>query len=478
MSKRPPHALRHGTDRTPCFRVEQAAGSLVTLAAILGLVGCAPPIDGTRPSFPFAKGWGTRISGASRVMDDRAWWQGLKDPTLDALISRALSGSPDLTAARARAAAAQQAAAAVPGAFSVTGGVGGTETRGDLSSYDTQMTADMGVELLLDPGRGRQARQAGARAEAASAEAELAAARLLLIGEVADTYLTLRHGQKRLALARAEADRQRKTLDLAQKLMAGGQGTKIDILRSEARLASLQATTPGLEAGIAQQVVSLAVLVGDAPGSLPADLMSDLQQAGQQPRASLPPDPGVPADLIRNRPDLRLAEARYDAARAALGQARAQLYPSLSLSGMVEVVHTRTGTHGSTGNLAQFGPSLRLPALPGGATQAGVDAATQGVVAAHADWTAAVLKALGEVETGLLSYRSAVATEAAAEKAVRLHAETREMTSKATGLGEATLSDLIAVEDALSEAETVRCDARLARAQAFVQLNLRLGSGA
>lgn len=441
-------------------------------------VGCAPPIDGTRPSFPFSKSWHTRISGAARVMDDRVWWQGLKDPTLDALIARALADSPNLAAAQARAEAAQKAAAAVPGAFSVSGGAAGTRAQGDLRSYDSNLTADLGVELLLDPGRSRTARQAGARADAAAAQAELAAARLLLIGNVTDSYLTLRHGQKRLALAQAEAGRQRQTLDLARKLQEAGEGTKIDIVRSEARLASLQAMTPGLESAVAQQIVRLTVLAGAAPGNLPPDLSASLQRQTAQPRANLPPDPGVPADLIRNRPDLQLAEARYDAARAALGQARAQLYPSLSLSGMVEIGHSRTGSSSSTGNLASFGPSLRLPALPGAATRAGVDAATQQVIAAHADWTAAVLDALAEVETSLISYRSAATTEAAAEKAVRLHTEARTMTSKAASLGEATLSDLIAVEDALAQAEGVLCDARLARAQAFAQLNMRLGSGA
>jgi outer membrane protein, multidrug efflux system len=190
------------------------------------------------------------------------------------------------------------------------------------------------------------------------------------------------------------------------------------------------------------------------------------------------PDPGIPADLIRNRPDIRAAEARYDAARAALGQARAALYPSLSLSGTIEAERTTQGAASSSGSLLSLGPSLRLPALPQGPARASISAAESRVAAAHADWTSAVLTALYEVEAALIDYRAAVRAEAAAERAVTLHAQARRLMRDATSAGEATLSDLISVEDALAAAETLQASAQLNRARSFALLNIRLGAGA
>ena len=190
------------------------------------------------------------------------------------------------------------------------------------------------------------------------------------------------------------------------------------------------------------------------------------------------PDPGVPADLVRNRPDLMIAEARYDGARAAVGQARAALYPRLSLGVTIELRRTGSGGNATTGDLSGFGPSLRLPVLPQAAARANIAAAEQRVIAAHADWTAAVLNALGEVETALLDYRAAARAETATAEAVRLHAEAQALTRTSVADGAATLSDLIAIEDALADAEGDGIDARLARAQAYVRLNLRLGNGA
>lgn len=390
------------TGRTPFPRRLQKARRLtggITLSGlvpgglVLLLTGCAPPIDGTRPSFPFAQHWQAAVPGTPRLIDNRNWWQALHDPTLDRLITYALAGNPDLEAARARAKAAELATGSVSDALTATGGLEAQKTGGNLRTERGHSALDMSFELLFDPGREREALRLGAGAEATAAKAELDGAQLYLIGTVCDSYLTLRHSQQRLRLAHDETSRQRQTLELARELDKFGEGTKIEIIRSEAQLESLRATMPGLEAAVATKIVQLTILLGAAPGSLPPDLSAALQKASGQPRAQLTPDPGVPADLIRNRPDLRLAEANYDVARAALGQARAALYPRLSLSGSIEARRTITGTGSYGGGLIEAGPSLRLPDLPQTAAKAETSAAEQRVIAAHADWTSAVLGA-------------------------------------------------------------------------------------
>lgn len=363
----------------------------------------------------------------------------------------------------------------MPGALRVSGGLATTGTTGKLATTDSTQTADLGIELLFDPGRGREAsRRAAAAGEAAAAAA---GTRLFLIGEVSNAYLTLRYDQRRLGLAQADAGRQRKTLTLARKLAEGGQGTKIETLRSQARIASLEADMPGLEAAIATDLAKLAILARDAPGALPADMMAALMKSSGRPRANMAPDPGIPADLIRNRPDIRAAEARYDAACSALGQAHAALYPSLSLSGTIQLERLTLGRASSSGSVLSVGPNLRLPALPQGPARASISAGASQLEAAYADWTSAVLKGLYEVEAALLDYRAAVRSETAADRAVTLHGQARSLMRDAAAAGESTLGDLIAVEDALAAAETVQASARLNRARSFAQLNIRLGAG-
>lgn len=453
------------------------AAQAVALGFVAVLAGCAPALDNSRPVFAFANHWHSQASGAPRLMNNATWWQEFHDPALSGLIARALQSNPDLTAARARANASAQLAGTIPGALKVSGGLAAKTKSGNFSSEDNTQTADLGIELLFDPGRGREASRRAAAAAAGEAAAQAAGTRLFLIGEISDAYLSLRYDQRRLAMAQDDSTRQRQTLALARKLAEGGEGTKIETLRSQARIASLDAEMPGLEAAIATDLAKLAILAGDAPGSLPPDLMAALVKNGGQPRAKMAPDPGVPADLIRNRPDIRAAEARYDAARAGLGQARAALYPSLSLSGTIEAERLALGSTSTRGSVLSVGPNLRLPALPQGPARANISSGTAQLQAAHADWTSAVLKGLYEVEAALLNYRAAVRSEAAADRAVNLHDQARRLMLDAAAAGEATLSDLIAVEDALASAEAVQASARWNRARSFAQLNIRLGAG-
>ncbi len=444
-------------------------------AALLLLAACAPPPDTTRPGFAFMPRWLAPVPAGARPLADNAlWWQAFRDPALDRLIALALADSPSLAAAEARARAAEAAAASIPGAITLSGGtaVRGTDASGNPGR--ARASADLGLDVLFDPGRGRASDRAAAGAAAAQAAGQAAGARLFLTGEVANGYVALRLAQRRLALAEAEGARRRQTLALAETLARAGVATRVDTLRSEGRLAEIAADLPGLSAAVAGGQARLAVLAGRSPGTLPPDLAAALAARGAEPRATLAPDPGIPADLLRNRPDLAVAEAAYDAARAGLGQARAALYPRLSLSGVIEASADRDDRLST----ATLGPALRLPALPAGPARAGVSAAEARVVAAHADWTGAVLQALLEVETALLDYRAAAEAEGAADRAVRLYAEAATLTRELAGRGEATLSELIDAEEEQARAETARAEARATRAQAFIALNIRLGAGA
>ncbi len=436
------------------------------------------PADRHRPArFAFPGGWQNGTSRGSERLDDANWWRGLNDPVLDRLVAAALSGNPDLAAVRLRAQAAQEETGTVRDRASVVPGAEARASGGDLRTEDTVVGAGLQFDLDFDLGRTREAERFGAAAQASVAEAEAAAARLVLIGEVAGTYLSLRHAQAQLAQIERGKQRQQRALAIARDLEAEGEASRVGSLRGEGQLASLEAERLVALSQIEVQILRLAILTGARPGDLPPDLLSALNDRRAQPQSRMAPDPKVPADLLRNRPDLRIAEGSYDAARATLGASRAALYPRLSLTGLIDAREIRLGGGSRSGEVSSLGPSIRLPVLPTRATKAAVTAATTRVEAAHKAWTAAVLNALFEVEAALLDYRRSAQVEAALSRSVALNGEAYALMLEATKEGEATLAELASLESELFDAELRLIDARLARARSFVNLNLRIGSG-
>ncbi len=448
-----------------------------TLVMASCLVACAPPIDTTRPGFSFAAAFQNDHKNTARLLDEKDWWRGLEDHVLNHLIASALNGSPDLAAAQLRAQAASREIGAVPHQFTIESGMSARKNAGNLRTEDSVIGAALNLGLVFDLGRGREAQRLGAIAQTGIAQAEASAARLLLIGEVANAYLSLRQGQQLLALIDKGLARQRQTLAIARDLLAEGEGTRIETLRSEARLSALRAQRIQIEAGVEKDILRLAVLTGVAPGALEPSLVAALRRFGAQPRPRLAPDPTVPADLVRNRPDLRVAEARYDAARAAHGAARANLYPSLSLSGVIDVREVRFASTDRRGSIGSIGPTFRLPVFPQAATLNGVDAAHLRTDAEYKSWTSTVLNSLLEVETGLIDYRKTTELEQATNRSVALQTEAYTLTRAAVRDGEATLSELGVIESDLIDLEIEQINARFLRAQTFVTLSIRLGLG-
>lgn len=450
----------------------------VAALAVAGLAACAQIAPYQAPAFPFAAGWRGAPGASPVLLENARWWQRLNDPVFDALVARALSGNPSLDLARARVAAARAERGQVPAAASLRASAGVQREGASDEPTRTSGTADLGFDWLLDPWGGRRAelRAAGARIEAAEAEAR--AAQLLLLLNLGTAYVDLRYRQQLLALGRAEVRGRDRTLALTRSMEAAQSATRLEILRSEARVAAIRATLPALEADVAARQAEIAVLVGVSPGALPADLHADLHaalgRATPQPRPALPADIGIPADLLRNRPDIVAAEQRYYAALADVDAARAALYPRLSLGGTLSANALQRRGSGST---YFFGPSLQFPALPAGPARAAVEARHARAREAHAAWRIAVLDAILEVETALLDYRAQTAALRQAERAARLSREVVDLTREVFAARNATLGDLIDAEQALAEADRALADTRLRVAQGFVALNIRLGSG-
>ncbi|MGC1478882.1 MAG: efflux transporter outer membrane subunit [Chthoniobacterales bacterium] len=438
------------------------------------LVGCEIAEPYIAPVFVFGAGYDAQRTGAPVLFDNAAWWRGLDDPTLMLLVDLALRDSIDLEIARERVISARESRDTVPGAAilspSARTGVSGTNT-GDVTTLGI---VDVGLSWLLDPYglRREQLRVADARIDIA--DAEMDGARLLVVLNISNAYVQLRYDQRVLGLAQTELHSRQDTLDLTRTLARAESATRLEIARSEARVAEIRSRLPEREAAIEADLAEIAVLAGLAPGALPADLAAALLQDSGQPLPSMSPDVGIPADLLRNRPDIRVAERSYYVAVSEIGIARAELYPRLSLSGTITL--SAIGDNAS-GTEYFFGPVVEFPALPLDGTRAAINVQQSEARQAHATWRSTVLSSILEVETALLRYDGTALSLRSAGEAVRLYREALDLTRAVFERDEATLGDLIDAEQAVATAQQTLADLKLQYALRFIALNVSLGAG-
>lgn len=435
------------------------------MGVVLAMLGACVS-DGVKgPHFPFSASWQRGKGAAPVLLTDEAWWQRLNDPVLNSLVTRALSGSLTIAAAKARIAAADGALRAVPGAFDYSAALSGSMSDSKSRGTPTISSGSLGLSWLLDPWGGRRAEARSAAARLAAARAERDAAQLLVLSNLGNAYLELRFRQALYQQGLRELDSRKQMLALTQSLQDASSATRVDLTRSEARVAEIEAGLPAQRAQMTAKQNEIAVLAGVVPGQLGIDL-----GPAAQPRPRMAANMGIPADLLRNRPDIGVAEQRYYEALALVDVTQAAQYPNLSLTGSIDLSHARGG-----GGAAQYLLSPRL-AFPR-ASQAAVEARGAEARAAYLVWTGTVTAAIGEVETALSDYAALSSAQGAAEKSVHLYKETRDLTNEVFRAGNATLSDVIDADTDVARAESALAEARFRQAQAFVALNVALGAG-
>jgi multidrug efflux system outer membrane protein len=438
------------------------------LAGLAMLAGCSDA-PYKAPLFPFLSGYASAPKGAPVLLDNANWWKAFDDPTLNALVETALTDNLDLDIARERVVEAAAIQRSVPTAVLLSPSLRAGRERDSAGTTQTSSQARLGFEWILDIYGGRRAQidAAGARIEVADAEVD--AARLLVLLNVATAYVDLRFHQTSLRLRRAELASRRQTLELIERLQAGNAAIEVDVVKARALVSETRADIPGITAAIQASKNEIAVLLGRVPGSLKIDL----EGLASQPRVSIPPDIGVPADLLRNRPDIRVAERSFYAAFRDVAGARADLYPRLSLSGTI----TSTSLAGSRGPEYFFGPALTLPVLPNGTRRAAVERRQSLVRQSHVQWQQTVIEAIGDVETALVEYAAALSAQRAAEETVRLYREVVALTRRLVAGDGATIRDLIEAEQNVAQANTTLANTLRRVGRSYVELNVSLGSG-
>jgi NodT family efflux transporter outer membrane factor (OMF) lipoprotein len=332
------------------------------------------------------------------------------------LVAQAVSANPDIRIAEARVRGARAARLnatldLVPTVTAVGGYTrqrlpsvvvpGATGTLPDQSIWDAGLELSWELDLY---GRLRRSVQ-GQSALVASAEEDLRDVQVLLAAELANAYYELRGAENRLATAEQNAENQRRTLALTEERLAAGRGNAFDTERARAQLNSTLADIPPLEAAIAATQYRIGVLLGRPPASVVAEL-----EGGAAVPPALPDTLFVPSpdSVVMQRPDVRSAERRLAAQTALVGVATADYLPRVTVGGTAGLTSATAGTLGDDGTRRYaVGPVISWPLLNLGRVKAGVDAARAGESEARARYELAVLRALEEVETALVTYRKA-----------------------------------------------------------------------
>jgi outer membrane protein, multidrug efflux system len=433
----------------------------------LALSACVVGPDYRAPDTPAARVLGTEHQDYDRSRFEALWWQQFDDPTLNQLVRQSLRENRELRVAFARLRAARAIRDDVANdrlptvsgrASSALGKAqqpGASERR--LSSERYDLGLDMAWELDLFGRLQRQLEASEAQIEVV--EADYFQLQVSLIAELVDAYGRLRGAQLREGIARENLENQRESRGIVEQLRDAGVGSELDVLRSEARLAAVEASLPQLQGEQLRARNRIATLLGQRPEQLSVDL-----SARPLPAIAKGLPVGDPAELLRRRPDVRAAERQLAAASATIGVTTAELFPRVSLSGFLGFTAGRGSQLGASAARAWgLAPSISWAAFDLGSVRARLRGAEAEAEGALANYEQQVLLALEETENAFSDYaktqqqliallRQSEASRAAAEQA-------------AIRYREGTVDFLV-----LLDAERERLAAEDAQAQAEVEL--------
>ena len=442
----------------------------LTPVLTLFLVGCAVGPDYQEPELGVPTAYESPVDVLPVADTARPWWLGFEDPDLDALVALGLDENVPLREAEARARRALEVTRSVRSdLFPVVDGDVTGNARSDLQGDGTD-SVDAGLVMAFVPdlfGAQRRRLQA-ALADSAGARLRLADARRLTVAGIAQQYIELRRTQARLILLEQSLVLQQQTLEIVRLRRFAGLAADLGVQRASADLARNRAQRGLLEAARARAENALAVLTGQAPASFAVEA----RETAAVPDYRAGPAVGLPADLLRNRPDVRAAEQDLIAATATVGVEIADLYPRLRLPG--SIAFNLTG--GGEDVVGALTAGLALPALDAGGRRADVRAARADVDAALARYRQSLLVSFQEVENALVAIRSFSDRNRELEAAVVASERAFEQLNALYREGLATFIDILDAQRQLIGSREQLVDSTAGLASAVVRLYVAAGA--
>jgi NodT family efflux transporter outer membrane factor (OMF) lipoprotein len=330
------------------------------------------------------------------------WWERFDDPLLTRLVTKALQTN---TSVRSAQTALQQARALRE--FSAAGlspslSASGSAQRGKSDGTDAHNSLQAGLDARweLDVFGARRSSVNASEADAQASQSSLADVQVSVAAEVALAYIQLRGQQAQAQIARNNLASQQETLQITDWRRQAGLTSSLELEQARTATEQTSAQLPTLQTGISQTRLSLALLTGQTPDAL----QGLVDEAQPVPVVAGDWALGIPARTLRQRPDVRAAEQRIQAALSRLSAADAARYPGFALSGSLGLSALSLSglTSGASVASALLG-SISAPLLDGGAARAQIRVQEAALEQARVAYEAAVLTALRDVEGALVA---------------------------------------------------------------------------
>lgn len=320
------------------------------LAIWVPIAGCKVGPNFRQPCTEVQPQWSQTSEAVlhGRPVDLATWWKNFNDPNLDLLVETALQGNPELkeSAKRILEARALRSVAAgylYPQQQAFNANYTNLRISGNTANFVTvpgffetdrvfdNWNTNFGLAWELDFwGRLRRTVEA-ADAQVCKAIAGYDFVQTLLLADLARNYVEMRSIESQIAITKELVDVQKLLVDLAEKRLAEGVGTRLDVQQAKSNLYLVEYEIPSLEIHRLQACHRICVLTGN----MPTDLKDALGNTGQIPSPSDAVEIGIPADLLRRRPDIQMAEQELATQCAKIGIAQAEYYPHISLTGQI-----------------------------------------------------------------------------------------------------------------------------------------------
>jgi multidrug efflux system outer membrane protein len=446
------------------------------------------------PPLP-ASGVVSQVSPSS--MDAAPWWESFHDSELTSLVERAVKSNYSLRDAVLRIAqsrAQRDISAAdrwpvlsgnglftrqrisektATGALFNSSGTTGFAPPGVANPFNQyQLGFDASWELDLF---GRVRRQV--EAANADSQASLEAGRsmlMTLLGDVARGYLELRGEQLRLAISQRNLASEREVLELTRDRQKVGIGNEVDVANAAAQVTTTEALLPDLQRQITQSINQLSLLVSREPAALSAELTVTADMPRPPPVVPV----GLPADLVRRRPDIREAEAELHAATARVGVADADLFPRLTLNAGFGLQAQDAGNLAEwASRFASVGPRLELPILDGGRRRATLRLQSLREQQAALAYEHTVLVALHEAENSIVAFTAEQSRRASLDLAVSASRDSLSLSRLRYEGGVIGFLDVLVAERNLEQAELTLALSTTTVSTNLVALYKSLGGG-
>jgi multidrug efflux system outer membrane protein len=454
---------------------------LAVLTALI-MTGCnAVGPNYVPPDTATSTNWHTQLEGGlnAEEMDPNKlakWWTTINDPKLSGLIERAKANNLDLknTRARIRESRARRGitVAGLYPSLDVTGSATWSRSKGSNTTSNLySANFDAGWEMDIFGGVRRSVEAVDADLQ--SVREDLHDVLVSLLAEVALNYIDVRIYQARLAAVQASIEAQNETYQLTLWRCQAGLSDDLAVQQARYNLESSRSQIPTLRAGLEEAMNRLAVLLGEQPGKL----HSEVEKTEPIPVVPLNVAVGVPADVIRRRPDIRSAERALAAQTARIGVAKASLYPSFTLNGSIGFEALSWTDIPSADWALSGGPRISWPIFDAGAIRQNVKVQSALAEQALIQYEAAVLGALEDVENALVSYAEEQRKRENLREAAQAAKEAAELAQHKYQAGLTDFSDVLDAQRSLLSFQDQLAQSDGAVTSNLIRLYKALGGG-